>query len=289
MADTSKFQNAKKVTNEEGFINETRDRLVAVGVPRAIFDPAVYIPHGCTPAYLAKILRPLKSIEGAAKLERVLQIGIMKSYFSTIPEMKPAEFYEFLEFLRTKDGQTALSHDAKLDRMEKRGSCSITAVEVGWRELFDAQRKDYNSEVGKIRTYYEDRIAQLEHQLRQTRSTMAVALEAAKTQFYPAGFYECISDSDLNRGCFNAYLAECWRLNKIAVPLSEQAQNLAVEAFGDGVRKRHILNFLEIGNGKQQLGMYIDNKVASLIEAGDLQAAKRFLDLLVFVGVQQTA
>ncbi|OMO56270.1 putative coat protein p42 [Corchorus olitorius] len=288
MADTAKFPNGK-VTNEEEFINETRDKLVAVGVPRAIFDPAVYFTYGCTTSYLAKILRPLKSIEGAAKLERVLQIGITNSYFSTIPEMEPPQFYEFLEFLRTKDGQTALSDDAKLDRLEKRGSGSITAVEVGWRELFDAQRSDYNAEVGKIRTYYEDRIAGLEHQLHQTRATMTEALEAAKTRFYPAGFYECITDSDVNRGCWNAYLAECWRLNKIAVPLSEQAQNLAVEAFGDGVRKRHILNFLEIGNGKQQLGMYIDNKVASLIEAGDPQAAKRFLGLLVFVGVQRTA
>lgn len=248
-------------------IEEAGARLQAVGVPAAYFQANTYVAFGYTEAVLAGLLRVFADDGFDEKLESILQLGVSNHLFATVRGMSADAFYRFLHFLRSPDGQNALA-------------------EIAWIAMFEAQRSDLANSVDEARRRHDALIADLERQLRGARAAMETALIEARLRYYAVGTYQPMTSRELNRACWDEYNRAAVAAGYEAAALTEPLLIEAVHAFGDVVRKRHILEFLEDGDRQQSLDMYLNQKIGELTAVHDERAAKRLRGLLEIAGTE---
>lgn len=95
-------------------------------------------------------------------MEKVCIIGIREKWFDSFALSIPRQFYDFLSFLKTQQGQEALHKLHTREKLGKRGGGALTTFDMGFLAMFDAQWNDMSSTISSRRAEIEARLAKAE-------------------------------------------------------------------------------------------------------------------------------
>ncbi|DAZ91046.1 TPA_asm: hypothetical protein [Phalaenopsis equestris amalgavirus 2] len=265
-------------------ITRYRTLLGALSVPAECFDPKFYLAGGLQPKAFAKLLRVIPEFEKLARMEQLFYIGVSRRLFPSVRGMKPQQFYDFLHYLKTPQGQDEVNKIQLAIKFEKRGGGYFEPHQVGKIAMIEAQRGDCITECNDLRRDYDARIAQQELLLRKLRAEKDDAIHAVTTKYRPFADISVLPVAEFNKLCWEEYLDNC-RIEGHR-PKSLNTENLeeAVHAYSDIVRQRHILNELLVGNRQEELERWVAAKIGRFDVERETKKARRFRGLLEAVG-----
>ncbi|KAI9077182.1 hypothetical protein K1719_040840 [Acacia pycnantha] len=266
-------------------IDEVIPLFMKCGHPETCLDPQTRLQFGYTTSILAKLLRRFRPLDSAVKRERALLIGVNHGFFSKIQTAQPSQFYDFLEFLKTPQGQQAWQEILTYEKLSRKACTSFSPQEIGWLKMFEIQRALPENRFSEIRRNHEATILELEQKLCAERARMKEELQSVKNDLLPASFFYDLPPADFNRRCWSCYLAKCGAENVAPFALTEPSLISAMNNFGSEVRDRHVIEFLSQGNRKVDLQQWIEKKVAEYDTVKDSQSSKRLRRLLGSVGL----
>lgn len=268
------------------FIQEMGARLQRVGINANFFVQRNYLRCGLTDAILASLLRPLTDVTDDIKLERIMHIGINQRRFQTVRGMTDRQFYEFLTYIRTPDGQKEISALSATEKLQRRGKGIFNAEQMGWISMVDIMRSDMATDLGDIRQRHEGEIAELEMRLRNAKAAMEREIETAKQNYNPVASYEQLTHFVFNERCWDEYLMECQLMDIPPVELTHEAIVDAVNTHKDVVKQRHLLEFVDEGDNKTLVAEYINRRIGHFTNLREERPIKRFRGLLGAVGIE---
>ncbi|DAZ91047.1 TPA_asm: fusion protein [Phalaenopsis equestris amalgavirus 2] len=257
-------------------ITRYRTLLGALSVPAECFDPKFYLAGGLQPKAFAKLLRVIPEFEKLARMEQLFYIGVSRRLFPSVRGMKPQQFYDFLHYLKTPQGQDEVNKIQLAIKFEKRGGGYFEPHQVGKIAMIEAQRGDCITECNDLRRDYDARIAQQELLLRKLRAEKDDAIHAVTTKYRPFADISVLPVAEFNKLCWEEYLDNC-RIEGHR-PKSLNTENLeeAVHAYSDIVRQRHILNELLVGNRQEELERWVAAKIGRFDVERETKKARRF-------------
>lgn len=171
-------------------------------------------------------------------------------------------------------------------KLQRRGDGNLTAEQMAWLAVFEAQRTDCSDRTGDVRRRHELIIAELELRLREAKAAMDQEMTNVNREFLPFGDYAPIPLFEFNKQCWAEYLNQCLISGVPHAALTPAAAQDAVKTFGDIVRQRHILDFLTLGDRKTQLQDFLNTKIGQFDNAKEERAAKRLRLLLASVDLE---
>ncbi|WVZ14761.1 hypothetical protein V8G54_012327 [Vigna mungo] len=92
-------------------------------------------------------------------MEKVCIIGICEKWFDSFALSTPCQFYDFLSFLKTQQGQEGLHKLHTRTKLGKRSGGALTVFDTGFFAMFDAQWDDMTSTISSRRAEIEARLA----------------------------------------------------------------------------------------------------------------------------------
>ncbi|WVZ25662.1 hypothetical protein V8G54_004206 [Vigna mungo] len=84
------------------------------------------------------LLHQLGNLDNRYRLEKVCIIGIREKWFDSFALSTLRQFFDFLSFLKTKQGQEALHKLHTREKLGKRGGGALMAFDMGLLAMFDA-------------------------------------------------------------------------------------------------------------------------------------------------------
>ncbi|PNY06685.1 hypothetical protein L195_g003160 [Trifolium pratense] len=141
------------------------NRITNLGFPANIFNAVTYLLAGYTDKDLASLLRILWPFTDDQNLKRVLLVGVKFNFFTSFTNCQPEEFYSFLKYLRTPQGQYELRKITVLETLEENAAYhGVTVHEMVSIDLAKIPVSDSMKRKNKNRKkLYEDIIADLEN------------------------------------------------------------------------------------------------------------------------------
>ncbi|KAI9074957.1 hypothetical protein K1719_043087 [Acacia pycnantha] len=116
-------------------IDEVIPLFMKCGLPKTCLDPQTRLQFGYTTSILAKLLRRFRPLDSAFKRERALLIGVNHGFFSKIQTAQPSQFYDFLEFLKTPQGQQAWQEILTYEKLSRKACTAFSPQEIGWLKV----------------------------------------------------------------------------------------------------------------------------------------------------------
>ncbi|DAZ91048.1 TPA_asm: hypothetical protein [Paris polyphylla amalgavirus 1] len=275
--------------NDKAEVAELAVPLLAIGLSPVLFDWTILLRHGVVPKVYASRLRIFRGKETAEQLDTIMGLGITNRIFPGVRACSVTQWLTFLDWLRSKPGQDALSALAHADRLRARGKGVFSAEDSAFVSMFDAQRNDFLLEVGERRKASEVTIATLRRQIEVEQKALEDNLATTGQQFLPCSEYVPLSNYDYNTACWDLYVRKCEEEGQIPEALDVPSLTEASKVFGEEVQKTHLLAFLAQAGRKQVLRTYVETKIQGLEETGDHKQAKRFRLSLDIVGGGQAA
>ncbi|DAZ91049.1 TPA_asm: fusion protein [Paris polyphylla amalgavirus 1] len=263
--------------NDKAEVAELAVPLLAIGLSPVLFDWTILLRHGVVPKVYASRLRIFRGKETAEQLDTIMGLGITNRIFPGVRACSVTQWLTFLDWLRSKPGQDALSALAHADRLRARGKGVFSAEDSAFVSMFDAQRNDFLLEVGERRKASEVTIATLRRQIEVEQKALEDNLATTGQQFLPCSEYVPLSNYDYNTACWDLYVRKCEEEGQIPEALDVPSLTEASKVFGEEVQKTHLLAFLAQAGRKQVLRTYVETKIQGLEETGDHKQAKRFV------------
>jgi len=280
--------NPSPAVDYDAIITPIVKKLVRYGIPAAYLTEETYISMGFTKKLFASHLRIFRAFAEDGQVYDVLELGSTKRIFTSPDEASCAQFYEFLAYLRSSEGQNALFSLSRQLKLAKQGKGRLTTEQVALWSCWELASSDCSKAVKTIALEWEQRIREAEMVVRRLRTEMETALDAAKAHFEPFAHFQELPTSDLNRRCWALYLAECTRLGRRSLPLIEDSVRKAYVAFHAEVQKEHVLSFLDQQQNRQQLLDYVDGRVRGFRAQFDIRSANKYTTILAAIGRQAT-
>ncbi|DAZ91054.1 TPA_asm: hypothetical protein [Swertia japonica amalgavirus 1] len=269
-------------------IDVFRAIFVAAGCPGAPFDTANWLRAGFTDATFLSHLRFATQFETAQELQNVLLLGRDARIFTSLLGMSNAQFYNLLSWLRSPQGQAAVTDYLALQRFARRGRGYMEATDLGWVNILEEQRQVFENERKEIRRTGDAEIAALERQLRIRRARLNTDLEAIRANHQPASSYVPLEGRQLLIASWEEYINAMAVAGEQPMPQTVTQVLKAQENYGEIAMKRHRLAFVNQGNHKEMLTTFLNNTIGRFRADGDDRPAKRFRTLMAAAGIRPT-
>ncbi|DAZ91055.1 TPA_asm: fusion protein [Swertia japonica amalgavirus 1] len=242
-------------------IDVFRAIFVAAGCPGAPFDTANWLRAGFTDATFLSHLRFATQFETAQELQNVLLLGRDARIFTSLLGMSNAQFYNLLSWLRSPQGQAAVTDYLALQRFARRGRGYMEATDLGWVNILEEQRQVFENERKEIRRTGDAEIAALERQLRIRRARLNTDLEAIRANHQPASSYVPLEGRQLLIASWEEYINAMAVAGEQPMPQTVTQVLKAQENYGEIAMKRHRLAFVNQGNHKEMLTTFLNNTI----------------------------
>ncbi|DAZ91004.1 TPA_asm: hypothetical protein [Epipogium roseum amalgavirus 1] len=273
-----------RATDYAAIINRARDPLIAAGVNPDFIDPGLALRRGYTDSIFAGLLRPFADAESIERIDLLFHVGITEGLFTMARSMTLEQFFGFLKFLRSPQGQESVNNAARKEKFAKRGGTARTSEEMGWIGMFEVVRTNCGNKVGDVRKEFELKIAEAELVLKDLRAESERAIVRTYDQFYPIGEYKALEVEVLNRRCWDRYCRENLVAGGEEPFLTQPNLKAAVESFADIVKGDHIVQFMQSDERRNAIKEQIYREIGVVEARHDGRSAKRFRLYLETVG-----
>ncbi|DAZ91005.1 TPA_asm: fusion protein [Epipogium roseum amalgavirus 1] len=266
-----------RATDYAAIINRARDPLIAAGVNPDFIDPGLALRRGYTDSIFAGLLRPFADAESIERIDLLFHVGITEGLFTMARSMTLEQFFGFLKFLRSPQGQESVNNAARKEKFAKRGGTARTSEEMGWIGMFEVVRTNCGNKVGDVRKEFELKIAEAELVLKDLRAESERAIVRTYDQFYPIGEYKALEVEVLNRRCWDRYCRENLVAGGEEPFLTQPNLKAAVESFADIVKGDHIVQFMQSDERRNAIKEQIYREIGVVEARHDGRSAKRFV------------
>ncbi|DAB41685.1 TPA_inf: ORF1+2p [Festuca pratensis amalgavirus 1] len=234
----------------------------------ALFQPGTYRLEGYTDKDFAARLRYFKG-KDVNVIETIVAVGIRRNFFTAADSATFENFANFLEFLKTPEGASAITEDLRRARFLAAGKGVFTAVDIAAVSQLTVQAADLEQHKARMIAASQKRIDELELAIAKEKESLETKLALSKDEFFPASIYKKPNAMKLQKECLIKAKAADPVLSAVAVPTNEQISD-ALKQFREEVERQDMVTFLSQQDRLHRLREYVGKKILSfeLVESG---------------------
>lgn len=244
----------------------------------ALFQPGTYRLEGYTDKDFAARLRYFKG-KDVSVIETIVAVGIRRNFFTAADSATFENFANFLEFLKTPEGASAITEDLRRARFLAAGKGVFTAVDIAAVSQLTVQAADLEQHKARMIAASQKRIDELELAIAKEKESLETKLALSKDEFFPASIYKKPNAMKLQKECLIKAKAADPALSAVAVPTNEQISD-ALKQFREEVERQDMVTFLNQQDRLHRLREYVGKKILSFRACGKRKMSDRLVHVL---------
>ncbi|DAZ91042.1 TPA_asm: hypothetical protein [Phelipanche aegyptiaca amalgavirus 1] len=270
----------KPAINVEVALAEAFQPLARCGFPVEAWTPAVvlrtYVP-------IAKFIDTIKilSKEGdEGMMDAMVQQGGTLNYWTLVASATPLQLYKFCQWLRSDAGIKFTVDRRRRRALEKKVVGAQSLTDVGMVSGLIAQSNELAILRKQTRSAAEELMTELRRQLNLARDKLEADLRALEADYSPASQYVPMDDAELGQACWSLYEADCAARDRQPDELTNALLDDVRVVYGGQATANHQTQFMQDQSRRNDLKVWLEEKVLELESVGDSRQASSFRSYL---------
>lgn len=215
---------------------------------------------------------------------RLISKGNSREAWQTQGTCTPKQLYLYCTWLKSSEGAAFLNECRRARTLEKKAAPGQTLADVALQSALDAQLNELSIKEKAFRNRMELELQDLRRRIVLKEREKNEGLRAFAADYQPAAAYAPMDDLTLGEKCYELYLAECSAKGTVAMELDDAVLADIRAQYGNTAISLHKTDFLRDERRREEIRVWIEEKILELEEAGDQRQANSFRSWLATTG-----
>ncbi|PKA62538.1 hypothetical protein AXF42_Ash012124 [Apostasia shenzhenica] len=216
--------------------------------------------------------------------EKILAMAIRNGWCNTLRSATPVQLFRFCVWLRSADGMTAINVLRKERLLEKRVTRGLDVADVALTSALKEQISDMIAERKRLRAEHEDYLADMRRQIALRTREYEERMREHSAYYAPASTYQEMDEVDLSTTCHVLYHDECVASDEQEVDPTPENMDAFRQLHGPEAQSIHMARFLADQRRREELLVWVEEKILELVNTGDFPREKTFRSFLSSAG-----
>nr|UPO63389.1 RNA-dependent RNA polymerase [Cucumis melo amalgavirus 1] len=208
---------------------------------------------------------------------RLISKGNSREAWQTQGTCTPKQLYLYCTWLKSSEGAVFLNECRRARTLEKKAAPGQTLADVALQSALDAQLNELSIKEKAFRNRMELELQDLRRRIVLKEREKNEGLRAFAADYQPAAAYAPMDDLTLGEKCYELYLAECSAKGTVAMELDDAVLADIRAQYGNTAISLHKTDFLRDERRREEIRVWIEEKILELEEAGDQRQANSFV------------
>ncbi|UXX34128.1 coat protein [Pseudostellaria heterophylla amalgavirus 1] len=241
---------------------------------------------GWTRSEITKNYIPVKKFIEAARVfcllpdidvrRSIASEAVKRDFFSAADSCTIRQFYDFCFWLKSREGAAVVAAAQKKQKLVKKAGINMTVPQVALVSCLQEQRSEYFQSVKARRVAYDNHIAELRRLIAIAEEEREIDLHNLEVDYCPAAMWEEPNEADLNKLCWERYLAQCVAEGHNPLELNEDNLADITRSYTEDVRGQLMVEFLKQHNYTDDLRVWVEKRVLELEQMGERKRGSTF-------------
>ncbi|UXX34127.1 RNA-dependent RNA polymerase [Pseudostellaria heterophylla amalgavirus 1] len=242
---------------------------------------------GWTRSEITKNYIPVKKFIEAARVfcllpdidvrRSIASEAVKRDFFSAADSCTIRQFYDFCFWLKSREGAAVVAAAQKKQKLVKKAGINMTVPQVALVSCLQEQRSEYFQSVKARRVAYDNHIAELRRLIAIAEEEREIDLHNLEVDYCPAAMWEEPNEADLNKLCWERYLAQCVAEGHNPLELNEDNLADITRSYTEDVRGQLMVEFLKQHNYTDDLRVWVEKRVLELEQMGERKRGSTFV------------
>ncbi|DAZ91026.1 TPA_asm: hypothetical protein [Myosoton aquaticum amalgavirus 3] len=206
----------------------------------------------------------------------VVNQAIIKKVLFSPETTSLGDFYKFCLWLKTSDGSQVLNASIKEVNLRKKILPGQTQENVAYAAMLSEQISEFHQLIKERRVFHEKKLQELRRAVVLYQEEADADIRDIYAEYSPCPDYVELDDMELNRRCWEAFLAACRAKGTEPAEMDEVVMEEARREYERDVRSLHKTEFLAVESRREDLKSWCEEKILELSSVGDRRKANLF-------------